>query len=288
MEVKKICVLGAGTMGSQIAQLAAATGYQVSMVDIADRILEASFSTIKGNLKKFFVDKGKMTQEEADRVVSRIEGTLDLERAVEGVQLVIECIPEEMELKQQMFKRLDESCAPETILATNTSSLTVTAIGSLTRRQDKVIGMHFFNPVGVMRLVEIIRGAETSDETYQVIKDMSAKFGKETITVNKDTAGHVVVRLFAVLANEAVRLLEDGVATVEDIDKGCQLGLGHAMGPLMTNDINNGIPVSLHCLEYMREQLGDAYRPSPLWRQKVWCGDLGVGTGRGFYDHTQK
>lgn len=288
MEVKKIAILGAGTMGTQIAQLAAVTGLEVSIADIEDKILQASFSTIKGNLKKFFVDKGKMTQEEADRVVSRIKGTLDLKRAVEGAQLVIECVPEEMELKQQMFKRLDELCAPETILATNTSSLSISAIGSLTQRQDRVIGMHFFNPAAVMRLVEIIRGAKTSDETYQVIKDLAAKFGKETITVNKDAPGFVVVRLFVVLANEAVKLLEEGIATAEDIDKGCQLGLGHAMGPLKSHDITNGIPVTLHCLDYMRNQLGDSYRPCQMWRTKVWAGELGVKTGKGFYDYSQQ
>ncbi|MFC1928159.1 3-hydroxyacyl-CoA dehydrogenase family protein [Chloroflexota bacterium] len=288
MQVKKVCILGAGTMGSQIAQLTAIAGCEVSMVDIEDRIAQRALDIIKGNLKKFFVDKDKMTQEEADKVHSRIEGTTDLKRAVEGAQLVIECIPEEMELKQQKFKQLDELCAPEIILASNTSSLSITAIGSLTRRQDKVIGMHFFNPVAVMRLVEIIRGAGTSDETYQVIKDLSAKFGKETITVNKDTAGFVVVRLFAVLCNEAIKLLEDGVATAEDIDKGCQLGLGHAMGPLKTQDVTDGVAVALHCLDYMREQLGDSYRPCPLLRTKVWAGELGVKTGKGFYDYSQQ
>jgi 3-hydroxybutyryl-CoA dehydrogenase len=288
MEVKKVCILGAGTMGNQLAQLVATAGYQVSMVDIEDRFVQGGLDAIKGSFKRFFVDKGKMTQEEADKVVARIEGTTDLQQAVQGVQLVIECVPEEMELKQQTFKRLDELCAPETILASNTSSLSITAIGSLTRRQDKVIGMHFFNPVGIMRLVEIIRGAATSDETYQVISEMSVKLGKETITVNKDTAGFVVVRLFAVLGNEAVKLIEEGVASAEDIDKGCQLGLGHAMGPLKTHDVTNGIPVTLHCLDYMREQLGDSYRPCSLWRTKVWAGELGVKAGKGFYDYSLK
>lgn len=288
MKVNKVCIVGAGVMGSQLAQLLANNGYEVSMTDIEDRFVQNGMNTIKGNLKKYFVDKGKMTQEEADKVLGRIEGTTDLQRAVEGVQVVIESIPEEMELKQQMFKRLDELCAPETILASNTSSLSITAIGSLTRRQDKVIGMHFFNPVGVMRLIEIIRGVVTSDKTYQVIKDMSAKLGKEVITVNKDTAGFVVSRLFVVLSNEAVKLLEEGVATVEDIDKGCQLGLGHAMGPLKSQDITNGIPVALHCLDYMRAELGDSYRACPLWRTKVWAGELGVKTGKGFYDYSQQ
>lgn len=288
MNVNKVCVVGAGVMGSQIAQLLANNGYEVSLADIEDRFVQNGINTIKGNLRKYFVDKGKMTQEEADKVFRRIDGTADLKRAVEGVQVVIESIPEEMELKQQMFKRLDELCAPETILASNTSALSITAIGSLTRRQDKVIGMHFFNPVAVMKLVEIIRGAKTSDTTCQVIKDMSAKLGKETIIVNKDVPGFIVTRLFLVLSNEAVKLLEDGVASAEDIDKGCQLGLGHAMGPLKSQDIANGMLVALHCLDYMRDELGECYKPSPLWKKKVEAGELGVKTGKGFYDYSQQ
>jgi 3-hydroxybutyryl-CoA dehydrogenase len=287
MEIKKVCIVGAGIMGSQLTQLLAINGCEVEMTDVEERFVQNGMSAIKGNLKKYFVDKGKMTQEEADKVVGRIEGTTDLKRAVKGAQLVIECIPEVMELKQQTFKRLDELCAPETILASNTSALSITAIGSLTRRQDKVIGMHFFNPVAVMKLVEIIRGVKTSEETCQVIKDLAAKIGKDAIIVNKDTAGFIVTRLFLVLCNEAVKLLEEGVASVEDIDKACQLGLGHAMGPLRSQDLVNGIPVAVHALDYMRSELGEAYRPCSLWRRMVEAGELGVKTGKGFYSHSQ-
>jgi len=288
MKVNKVCVMGAGVMGNQLAQLFATKGYEVSMTDIEDRFVQNGMNAIKGNLKKYFVDKGKMTQEEADEIFHRIEGTTDLKRAVEGVQVVIESIPEEMELKQQMFKRLDEACALETILASNTSALSITAIGSLTRRQDKVIGMHFFNPVGIMKLVEIICGVKTSQETTQVIKDITAQLGKEPIVVNKDVAGFVVTRLFLVFCNEAVKLLEEGVASAEDIDKACQLGLGHAMGPFKSQDIVNGIPVGLHSLDYMRDELGDCYMPRSLWRRKVEAGELGVKTGKGFYDYSQQ
>ncbi len=288
MNINKVCIVGAGVMGSQLAQLFATKGYEVSMTDIEDRFVQKGLDAIKNNLKKYFVDKGKMTQEEADKVLGRIKGTADLKQGVQGAQLVLEGIPEVMELKQQTFKQLDELCSPETILASNTSALSITAIGSLTRRQDKVVGMHFFNPVVVMKLVEIIRGAKTSHETIQVIKDVAAKLDKETIVVNKDVAGFVVTRLFVVLSNEAAKLLEEGVATVEDIDKGCQLGLGHAMGPLRSQDIANGIPVVVHCLDYMRTELGECYRPSPLWRRKVEAGELGVNSGKGFYDYSQQ
>ena len=285
MEIKKVCVVGAGVMGSQIAQLFASNGYEVSITDIEDRFVQNGINGIKSNLKKYFVDKGKMTQEEADKIAARIKGTTDLKRAVAGVQLVLESVPEVMDVKQQTFKQLDELCSPETILASNTSALSITAIGSLTRRQDKVIGMHFFNPVAVMRLVEIIRGVKTSDETCQVIKDLTVKLGKEMIVVNKDVPGFIVTRLFVVLSNEAAKLLEEGVATAEDIDKGCQLGLGHAMGPLRSQDTVNGISVVLHCLDYMRAELGECYRPSPLWRRKVEAGELGVKAGKGFYEY---
>lgn len=288
MEVKKVCVVGAGVMGSQIAQLFASNGYEVSMIDVEDRFVQNGINSIKSNLKKYFVDKGKMSQEEADKIAGRIKGTTDLKQAVQGVQLVIESIPEVMDLKQKMFKQLDELCAPETILASNTSALSITAIGSQTRRQHKVIGMHFFNPVAVMRLVEIIRGVKTSDDTCQVIKDLAAKLGKETIIVKKDVPGFVVTRLFVVLSNEAAKLLEEGVASAEDIDKGCQLGLGHAMGPLRSQDVVNGIAVALHCLDYMRAELGECYRPAPLWRRKVEAGELGMKAGKGFYDYSEQ
>lgn len=287
MKVRKICVLGAGTMGRQLAPLAAQSGYKVSIRDIEDRIVQDALAAIKASLKKFFVDKGKMTQEEADQVLGRIKGTTDLKQSLEGAQVVIECVPEDLEYKQQVFKEMDEVCAPETILASNTSALSITAIGSLTNRQDKVIGMHFFNPAAVMKLVEIIRGAKTSDETYNVIKELSDKFGKEAIAVN-DAPGFVAVRLFCVLTNEAAKLVYEGVASVEDVDRACQLGLGHAMGPLKSQDITNGIGISLHTLEYMRAELGDDYRACPLIRKKVLAGELGVKTGKGFYDYSQQ
>ena len=287
MEVKKVCVLGAGTMGNGITQLLALNGYEVSMRDIEDRFVQGGINAIKGNLQKFLVDKGKMTQDEADTVLARIKGTTDLKEAVAGVQVVIECAPEVLSIKHQIFKELEELCSPETILATNTSSLSITTIGSVVSRQDRVIGMHFFNPATVMKLVELIRGAKTSDETYDVIKELSIKLGKEVITVQKDTAGFIVNRIFLSVCNEAAKLVYEGIATPEDVDKGCRLGLGHTMGPLTTLDLT-GVDIGYHVLQILREEFGEAYHPCPLIKMKVAAGDLGVKTGKGFYDHNQK
>jgi 3-hydroxybutyryl-CoA dehydrogenase len=286
MEVKKVCVLGAGTMGNGITQLLAQNGYEVAMRDIEDRFVQGGLNKIKGNLQRFFVDKGKMTQDEADTVLARIKGTTDLKDAVSGVQVVIESVPEVLSLKQQMFKEIDELCAPETILASNTSSLTITAIGSQTKRQEKVIGMHFFNPATVMRLVELIPSAQTSAETYEVIKNLSIKLGKEVIT-SKDSTAFIVNRIFMAICNEATKLVYEGVATPDDVDKGCQLGLGHAMGPCRTMDLT-GLDIAYHVLEILREDFGESYRPCFLMKQKVIAGELGTKSGRGFYDYSQK
>ncbi len=287
MEIKKICIVGAGMMGHQIAQLAAMNGHMVSMVDVDIKIVQKGMDTIKGNLQKFYVAKGKMTQAQADEVAGRITGTTNLKEAVRGIQMVIENIPEILELKQQKFKELDEICAPDVVLASNTSGMMITAVGTLTKRQDKVIGMHFFNPVTVMRLIEIVKGVKTSNETIRVIQDVSKKWGKETILVN-DSPGFAVSRMFVVLINEAAKLVQEGVCSVEDADKGCQLGLGHAMGPLRTCDLTNGMGVSMHALDYMREILGDEYNPCLLIKKKFAAGELGDWAGKGFYEQPKK
>lgn len=286
MEVKKICVVGGGIMGNQIAQLAAQSGYEVCMLHHTETY-QSSLGVIKANLKNFFIDKGKMSQDEGDAVLNRIKETADFGAAVAGTQVVIESIPEDKELKQALFKRLDELCAPETILSSNTSSFMISELGALTKRQDRVIGMHFWNPVTVMRLIDIIRGMKTSDETYEVIKELGARFGKEIITV-KDSPGFVVGRLFCVLCNEAAKILEEGLATVEDIDKGCELGLGHAMGPFKTQDMVNGIAITVHTMNTMREVFGDAYMPTLLQKKMMMAGDLGVKAGKGFYEYKKK
>ncbi len=285
MEIKKICVLGAGTMGHGITQLMAQNGYEVSLRDIEDRFVQGGLNSIKKNLQKFSVEKGKMTQSQADAILARINGTTDLKKAVAQAQLVIESISEEMPLKKKVFKELDEVCSPETILASNTSGLSITAMGAVTKRPDKVVGMHFFNPPTVMKLVEIIPGTKTSNETYNVIKELSIKLGKEVIT-SKDSTAFIVNRMFIVLVNEAAKIIHEGIATPEDVDKGCRLGLGHAMGPLTTIDMT-GIDIGLHVAEQMLEEFGDAYHPCPLLKMKVRANELGIKTGKGFYDHSK-
>ena len=285
--IKKICMLGAGMMGHQVAQLAAMNGHEVSLTDVDDAVVQKGLDTIKGNLQRFYVDKGKMSQADADAVLGRIKGVKDLKTALNGVQLMIENVPEVLELKQQLFKEMDEICAPEVVLASNTSGMMITAIATLTKHPERVVGMHYFNPVTVMKLIEVTRGTKTSDEAYQVIIDLSQKWGKETITVN-DSPGFAVSRLFVVLINEAAKLVYEGICSVEDIDKGCQLGLGHAMGPLRTCDLTNGMGVSMHALEYMREVLGDEYNPCPIIKKKFLAGEHGDWAGKGFYDHSQK
>ena len=286
MEIKKVCVLGAGTMGSGITQLLAQSGFEVSLRDIEDRFVQGGLNNIQKSLQRFFVEKDKMTQSEADAIMARIKGTIDLKEAASGAQLVIESIIEDLAVKQQVYRELDEICPPETILATNTSSLSITAIGSVTKRQDKVIGMHFFNPATVMKLVEIIKGAKTSEETYEVIKDMSIKLGKEVITSQKDTAGFIVNRIFLAIVNEATRLVYEGVATPEDVDKGCQLGLGHSMGPLATSDMT-GIDIVWDVLNVIYEGFGERFLPCPLLKTKYVAGELGRKAGKGFYDYSQ-
>jgi len=287
LEVKNVCVFGAGMMGYQIAQLLAMKGYTVSIIDIDDDVVQNALSTISANLKKYFVDKGKMSPDDMKAVTGRIKGTTDIKEAVASVQVVIETISENLELKQRIFKELDEVCAPETILASNSTTFMITDTSSLTRRQDRAIGMHFFNPVAAMQLIEIVRGLKTSEETYQTIKDLSISLGKEIITVN-DSPGLAVSRIYVTLVNEAAKLVYEGVATPEDVDKGCRLGLGHAMGPLTTSDMINGMGIAAHGLEYLRSILGDEYKPCPLIRKKLLAGEMGQPSGKGFYDYGQK
>ncbi|RLI59284.1 MAG: 3-hydroxybutyryl-CoA dehydrogenase [Candidatus Thorarchaeota archaeon] len=284
MDVKKIAVLGAGQMGNGIAHVCAQAGFDVKMRDIEQRFLDRGFETIKKNLGRS-VKKGKVSQEEADAIVGRITGVLSLEDAVKDADLVIEAIPEVVQLKLDTWKEVDKLAPDHAILASNTSSISITQMAAVTGRPEKFIGMHFFNPVPVMRLVEIIRGAATENATVEVIKEVSAKLGKETVIVN-EAPGFAVNRLLVPAINEAIFAIQEGVATVEDMDKAIKLGLNWPMGPLTLADFV-GLDTLLYISDYFVEEFKDSkYRAPALLRKMVRAGWLGRKAGKGFYDYS--
>lgn len=282
MEIKTIGVLGAGLMGNGIAQVCAQAGYEVVMRDIEDRFVQNGLKTIQGNLDRM-VKKEKMTKDAAAAVMAKIRGTLMLEDMA-GCDLIIEAIIENRELKKQVYQQLDTICGPDTVFASNTSSLSITDLAALTKRPQKFVGVHFFNPVPVMKLVEIIRGLETSDETVALVQGVVEKVEKTAVSV-KDSAGFVVNRLLIPMLNEAAFVYAEGVASREDIDYGMQLGCNHPIGPLALMDLI-GLDTTLAIMDVLYSEFGDSkYRACPLIRQMVRAGKLGRKSGKGFYDY---
>lgn len=282
MAIQNVMVIGAGQMGSGIAQVCAQAGFNVKLNDMKQEAYERGIANITKNLSRN-VEKGRMTEEEKTAVLGRITPSLDLKDA-HDVDIVIEAAVENMEIKHSIFKTLDEVAPKHAILATNTSSLPITEIAAATNRPEQVIGMHFMNPVPVMKLVEIIRGLATTDEVYKSVEEMTLKLTKTPVEVN-DFPGFVSNRILMPMINEAVFTLQEGVATKEAIDSIMKMGMNHPMGPLELADFI-GLDTCLYIMEVLHEGFGDSkYRPSPLLRQYVKAGWLGKKTGRGFYEY---
>ena len=282
MTVNKVMVIGAGQMGGGIAQVLATSGYEVYLHDLKEEFVDKGVAVIQKNLNRL-VEKGKLTEENQRQIVEHIIPSTDLNNAAK-VDLVIEAAVENMTIKQKLFKDLDVIAQEHTILATNTSSLPITEIAAVTGRPEKVIGMHFMNPVPVMQLIEIIRGLATSDEVYQTIEDLSKSLNKVPVEVN-DFPGFVANRILLPMINEAIYTLYEGVATKESIDDVMKLGMNHPMGPLTLADFI-GLDTCLYIMETLYEGFGDSkYRPCPLLRKYVKAGWLGKKSGRGFYSY---
>lgn len=280
--VRTIAVIGGGIMGRGIAHVSAMAGFTTVLNDVSDELLEKARGQIRRDLQKS-AEIGKIESNAIEETLSRLNLQSNLEHAVNNADLIIEAVPEQIELKLDLFARLDRICASDMIFASNTSALSITEMAGATKRPQQFIGMHFFNPVHKMKLVEIIRGLETSDETFSLAESVSQKMGKETVEV-KESPGFVTSRINALIGNEAFFMLQEGVASARDIDKALKLGLNHPMGPFEMVDLV-GLDTRLSILNFLHKTLGDKYRPCPLLVKYVKSGRLGKKVGRGVYDY---
>ena len=283
MEIKAICVIGAGIMGHGIAQLCATHGYDVNLVDMNEEILNKAKNAIERNLERFFVAKNKISKEEAENILDRIKLNVNRDDAAKDSEMVIEAVFEDMNLKQQMFSELESVCDKDVIFASNTSSLSITDMASKCKNQERVIGIHFFNPAPIMKLIELIKGKNTSDEVFDIAKNFSESLGKTVVSVN-DSPGFVTTRLIYILCNEAVKIMQEGIASPEDIDTACKLAFNFPMGPIELSDLV-GNDIYFHIGEYLESEFGDNYKPSPILKEMVDKNLLGRKTKKGFYEY---
>ncbi|WP_149828742.1 3-hydroxyacyl-CoA dehydrogenase family protein [Streptomyces tailanensis] len=280
---RKLAVIGAGLMGSGIAQVSAQAGWDVVLRDVTDEALDRGIGGIQASYDKF-VGKGKLAAEDAEAALARITATTDLD-AVADADIVVEAVFEKLEVKHEIFRALDKLVRDDAVLASNTSAIPITKIASVTERPERVVGTHFFSPVPMMQLCELVRGYKTSDETLATAREFAESVGKTCIVVNRDVAGFVTTRLISALVVEAAKLYESGVATAEDIDLACKLGFGHAMGPLATADLT-GVDILLHATSNIYIESQDTkFAPPELMRRMVDAGDIGRKSGQGFYKH---
>lgn len=283
-QVNTVAVIGAGIMGRGIAHAAALGGYRTILEDLLPNALRKAETEIRGNLDKA-VELGKVSASDADAAFRRLEYAGTVEEAARQADLVIEAVPEEMESKIEIFTLLDKICRPATILASNTSSLSITEIASVTYRAKKILGMHFFNPVHKMKLLEIVRALETDDDTLATAVEVGKRMGKEVVVI-KESPGFITSRINAMIGNEAFYMLQEGIASAADIDKALKLGLNHPMGPFELVDLV-GLDTRLHILEYLHKTLGEKFRPAPLLVQYVKAGRLGRKSGRGVFEYPE-
>lgn len=282
MEIKKVAVIGAGAMGSGVAYICAAKGYEVAVIEVNEELLKKGLSRIREMIVAG-VSRGKLTPKDAEETMKKVKGTTNLYDAAKEADIAIEAAYENINVKKEIFQELDESCPPHVILASNTSALSISEMASATRRPRKVIGLHFFNPPYAMKLVEVVMGNQTSEETRKTADDFVRGLGKETVTV-KDSPGFIVNRIVMPMLNEASYLLQEGKATIEDIDKAATLGMNFPMGPFRLADYV-GLDIALSVLEHLHQAFGERFEPCPILVEKVKNRHLGMKTRKGFYEY---